>query len=106
MLSDKRALATLGVKDMAAARKFYEETLGLKQVSIQGEHAVTYQAGGSALNIYRSSFAGTNQATAVTWFVGDALESEVRALRAKGVTFEHYDLPNAKLDGDIYTTGN
>jgi catechol 2,3-dioxygenase-like lactoylglutathione lyase family enzyme len=106
MLSDKRPLATLAVKDMAVARKFYEEKLGLKPISTQGEHAVTYQAGGAALNVYRSSFAGTNQATAVTWMVGDALETEVQARRAKDVRFERYDLPNVKLDGDIYTTGN
>jgi catechol 2,3-dioxygenase-like lactoylglutathione lyase family enzyme len=31
MLGDKSAAAVLAVKDMATAKKFYEETLGLKK---------------------------------------------------------------------------
>ena len=29
----------------------------------------------------------------------------MRALRAKGVTFEHYDMPGLKLEGDIHVAG-
>ncbi len=36
--------------------------------------------------------ASTNKATAVTWAVDD-LEGVVRDLKAKGIRFEHYDLP-------------
>ena len=34
------------------------------------------------------------------------MEAEVRDLKAKGVTFEHYDMPETKLDGDIHVAGN
>jgi hypothetical protein len=30
----------------------------------------------------------------------------VRALKAKGVTFEHYDMPGMKLEGDIHIGGD
>jgi catechol 2,3-dioxygenase-like lactoylglutathione lyase family enzyme len=52
--------------------------------------------------VYRSNYAGTNKATAVTWAVGDDIERVVRELKAKGVAFEHYDLPDMQRDGDLH----
>ena len=57
----------------------------------EGQELIVYKSGHSKLNVYRSSYAGTNKATAVTWVVGDDVEGVVRELKAKGVTFEHYD---------------
>ena len=34
------------------------------------------------------------------------LEDVVNALKAKGVTFEHYDFPGMKREGDLHVTGN
>jgi catechol 2,3-dioxygenase-like lactoylglutathione lyase family enzyme len=104
MLSNRNAVANLAVKDLAPAKKFYEGTLGLKQVDAEGDEVIVYKSGDSTINVYRSQYAGTNQATAVTWVVDD-VESEVRALRAKGVEFEHYDMPNTKLEGDVHVAG-
>jgi catechol 2,3-dioxygenase-like lactoylglutathione lyase family enzyme len=101
MLSNCDAVANLAVKDLETAKKFYEGTLGLTRVHTEGEELVVYKSGNSTLNVYRSKFAGTNQATAVTWMVAD-LEDEVRALKAKGVRFEHYDMPGLKLEGDVH----
>ena len=69
-----------------------KDTLGLKQVDAEGDEVVVYQSGDSRLNVYRSQYAGTNKATAVTWTVDD-VEGEVRTLKSKGVAFEHYDMP-------------
>ena len=44
------------------------------------------------INVYRSEFAGTNKATALTFDVDD-IEAEVRELKDKGIFFEHYDIP-------------
>jgi hypothetical protein len=52
-------------------------------------------------NVYRSEYAGTNEATAVTWAVDD-IESEVEGLKAKGIIFEHYDLPGLTREGDVH----
>lgn len=102
MLNDKNAIATVAVKDLKAAAGFYEGTLGLKKEATEGEEVITYRSGNSMLNVYRSSFAGTNQATAVTWAVGKELDSIVQSLKAKGVVFEHYDLPGMTREGDIH----
>jgi catechol 2,3-dioxygenase-like lactoylglutathione lyase family enzyme len=105
MLGDKNAAANIAVKDLATARKFYEGTLGLTQVDAEGEELIVFRSGNSTLNVYQSRYAGTNQATAVTWTVGDGIEAVVRALKSKGVTFEHYDMPDMTREGDVYVAG-
>jgi catechol 2,3-dioxygenase-like lactoylglutathione lyase family enzyme len=102
MLRNTDAVANLAVKDLKAAKKFYEGTLGLEPVGAEGEEVIVYRSGNTRLNVYRSKEAGTNRATAVTWTVGDQVKPLVQALKAKGVNFEHYDMPGLTLDGDIH----
>ena len=99
------AIATIAVRDLDAARRFYEKTLGLKAVDSEGDEVIVYRTGKSSLNVYRSQFAGTNQATAVTWNVGGAIEDIVAKLKAKGVNFEHYDMPGITRQGDLHVCG-
>jgi len=91
---------------LATANKFYEDTLGLTQIGVEGEELIVYKSGNALINVYRSQYAGTNQATAVTWAVGSDLEDIVRALKAKGVAFEHYDMPDMIREGDIHVAGD
>ena len=105
MLRDTNAVATLAVKDLGEAARFYEGTLGLNRADEEDGEAIAFESGDTTINVYRSSFAGTNKATAVTWAV-DNVEDVVRALKAKGVTFEHYDLPDTKHEGDVHVSGH
>ena len=105
MLSNRDAVANLAVKNVQAARKFYEGTLGLKQVDAEGSELLVFKSGNTKLYVYESKEAGTNKATAVTWAVDD-VEREVNALKAKGVKFEHYDLPGLKRQGDVHIGGD
>lgn len=105
MLSDATVQPMLPVKDLEAAKKFYEEALGLKKVDEQPGTAVTYQSGDSTLSVYSSEFAGTNQGTAALWEVND-LEGTVEELKAKGVIFEQYDLPGLTWEGGIHRAGD
>jgi len=102
MLNDTDAVANLAVKDLKTAKKFYEGTLGLEPIDAQGGEVIVYRSGRTTLNVYRSKEAGTNRATAVTWSVGDQVKPLVQELKAKGVKFEHYDMPGLTLDGDIH----
>jgi catechol 2,3-dioxygenase-like lactoylglutathione lyase family enzyme len=99
MLANSNATANLAVKDLAKARAFYQDILGLTQVHNEGGELIVYKCGDTSINVYRSKFAGTNKATAVTWMVGVAIEKIVSALRSKGVVFEHYD---TMMEGDIH----
>jgi catechol 2,3-dioxygenase-like lactoylglutathione lyase family enzyme len=104
MLETTDAMPTVAVKDLKVARKFYEGTLGLQPVR-EDMGTVGYKSGNSTVLVYPSSYAGTNKATAVTWAVGDKLENIVSALKAKGVVFEHYDMPGITRKGDIHIAG-
>jgi catechol 2,3-dioxygenase-like lactoylglutathione lyase family enzyme len=102
MLGDKETVATVAVRDLTVAKKFYESILGLKLVDAQDSEALTYQAGRSKILVYRSQYAGSNKATAATWVIGNDIEKVVQGLRGKGVTFEHYTMPGLILKGDIH----
>lgn len=104
-LGNHDAIVTLAVRDIGVAKKFYEETLGLRPTGQQEEGTLSYQTAKSRIFVYPSQYAGTNEATAVTWQVGD-VDALVKELKAKGVSFEHYpNLPDTKLEGDIHVAG-
>jgi len=105
MLRDTDAVATLAVKNLGEAAKFYEETLGLTRAGSEDDEVVVFESGDTRINVYRSSYAGTNKATALTWPVDD-VDDVVRRLKAKGVRFEHYDLPDTKRQGDVHVSGD
>lgn len=105
MLKDTDAVATLAVKDLGVAASFYEGTLGLGRAGAEGNEVVVFESGGTRINVYRSSFAGTNKATALTWAVDD-VDDVVRTLKGKGVRFEHYDLPHTRREGDVHVSGD
>ena len=105
MLKDADALATIAVRDLNQARKFYEGTLGFSPSGDDEPGVVSYPSGNSTLLVYQSQYAGTNRATSATWVVPDA-EPLVAALREKGVRFEHYDLPGLTRKGDLHVAGS
>jgi predicted enzyme related to lactoylglutathione lyase len=104
MLGLKESVATLPVKDLSTASRFYEEKLGLKRGRSEGEEAISFRGGSSGVLVYRSQFAGTNKATAATLVVDD-VERAVETLKAKGISFEHYDVPGMTRQGDVHLGG-
>ena len=102
MLSDFVVNATLAASDLTRARRFYEETLGFvpEQATPGG---VMYRAKDSSFFVYPSGFAGTNKATAVGFQVPD-LAATVAELKALGIKFDEYDMPDFKTVGSIATT--
>ena len=103
MLGESTVMATVAVKDTEQAKQFYGGTLGLHQVD-ENPGGVTYESGSSRLFLYQAPSAGSGQATCATWEVDD-VTATVDALKAKGVKFEHYDLPGATLEGDVHVWG-
>jgi catechol 2,3-dioxygenase-like lactoylglutathione lyase family enzyme len=106
LLAGADAVANLAVADLAEARAFYEGLLGFAQVDEEDGELIVYKSGSTVFNVYRSDYAGTNQATAMTWTVGDRVEQVVEALAAKGITFEHYDWPGMRREGDVHIAGD
>jgi catechol 2,3-dioxygenase-like lactoylglutathione lyase family enzyme len=105
MLDYISATPMVAVKDLARARRFYEGTLGLEPLETGVSDVIRYRAGGGIFVVYVSQFAGSNRATALTWTVGNELERKIEALKAKGITFERYEMPETKHEGDVHVSG-
>jgi catechol 2,3-dioxygenase-like lactoylglutathione lyase family enzyme len=105
MLGNHDAAANIAVRNIAVARDFYEGNLGLVASRTEGEELVLYRCAHSTILVYRSAYAGTNEATTLTWSVGNKVDEIARALKAKGVRFEHYEMPQTHLEGDVHVAG-
>ncbi len=103
MLSDSRVEANVPAADLARARAFYTERLGLTPVAEQDGVFLQFRTAGTTFNVYRTQYAGRSGHTIAQWHVDD-LDAEVRNLKARGVAFEVYpDMPGVTWRGEIAT---
>ncbi len=101
MLDNSRVEANIPAGDLSRAREFYADKLGLTpSAEYEGVAMVYKTAGGTSFNIYETEYAGTSGHTIAQWHVDD-IEAEVKDLKAKGVTFEVYDMPGVEWSGEI-----
>ncbi len=104
MFADRTLIPTLPASDIARAKAFYTEKLGLKP--IEGEMGdLTIEAGDSRFVVYPSEYAGTNRATAASWEVED-LDACVTDLKSVGVEFQEFELQGMKMENSILTAPN
>ena len=102
MLQQAPLYAYIPAKDIVRAREFYERKLGFTPTR-ETAGGVMYQFGDhTACFLYPTPNAGTSKASQAFWQVHD-LESEVAALKARGVRFEEYDMPGLKTTDGIAT---
>ncbi|CAN7393388.1 VOC family protein [Brevundimonas sp. LjRoot202] len=107
MLKDRNSSAIVAVSDLDRARAFYEDTLGLTRDPGGEEDGVLgFRTGDTHLTVYKSDYAGTNKANAVTWDMKGDLVETVNDLRAKGVAFERYDFPGMEWRDGIHEAGS
>ena len=92
----------LAVRDIGTAKSFYADVLGMKPDGPEEEGMAGFRSGSIPIWLYESEFAGTNQANALAWSVGDRFDEIMEDLRGRGVVFEHYDLPGLTLEGDVH----
>ncbi len=107
MLTGAPIMAIVPTTDLARAKAFYGEILGLvdAKVSTPGPQVVYRCGGNTLLEIYERPTAGDAQHTLASWEVSD-LRAAVDQLRDRGVRFEQYDLPEVKTEDGISTTGD
>ena len=105
MLKNAPIVPYIPARDVARARSFYEEKVGLvPREEVAG--GVVYECGGQSwVFLYPTSNAGTSKASQLFWQVKD-IEAEVAALKATGVVFEEYDMPGLKTVNGIMTAGS
>ena len=104
MLKTARIVPYIPVADVARARKFYEDKIGLTPRETYAG-GVIYECGnGSWVFMYPSPGAGTSKASTAFWTVGD-VAAEGAELKGRGVKFEEYDMPGLKTADGIATAG-
>ncbi|MGY2744190.1 VOC family protein [Pseudarthrobacter sp. O4] len=104
MLKELDIIAVLPAKDMARARGFYRDVLGLEPADAMDEENLLYRCGnGTAFLLYKTDNAGTAKNTQMGWGT-DNIEGEIEELRGRGVVFEEYDIPGLKTENGIATT--
>lgn len=92
MLGDKKATGGFAVKDMDAAREFYEGTLGLRVEVFSEEFGVTALklTDGYDVLMYLSPEMTPASYTMLNFEVDD-IDAAVEALGERGVSFERYE---------------
>ncbi len=100
MLQSSRMYAYLPAKDVARARTFYEQKLGFKPEAENGGGVIYEFAEHTRCFLYPTPNAGTSRASQAFWIVRN-IEQEVADLKARGVTFEEYDLPGMTFKDGI-----
>ena len=106
MLDQATVTANIPAADLGRARDFYADKLGLTPAQeLEGVMLLYRTAAGSAFSIYQTEYAGQAGHTIAQWHVSD-VEAAVRDLKAKGVTFEHYDMPGVDWNDDVASVGD
>jgi catechol 2,3-dioxygenase-like lactoylglutathione lyase family enzyme len=104
MLGDHPIHPVLLAKDLAAAREFYHDKLGLEILRENDDAIVLRCGGGTQLDVTKSTVGTADEQTQVSWVVPD-LRAEVDELRGRGVEVEDYDMPGLKTKDGIADIG-
>jgi catechol 2,3-dioxygenase-like lactoylglutathione lyase family enzyme len=100
MLTTSKVTANVPVSNLDRARRFYADVLGLTPADENPGGLVYTTGGGTTFFLYQTEYAGQAGHTIAQWHVS-SVDDEVRDLKAKGLEFEHYDMPGVTWDGDI-----
>ena len=104
MLGDHPIHPVLLATDLAAAREFYHDRLGL-EILEENEAAIVFRCGGGTqLDVTKSTTGTADTQTQVSWQVQD-VRAEVAELRSRGVKVEDYDMPGLQTEDGIADLG-
>jgi tRNA-Thr(GGU) m(6)t(6)A37 methyltransferase TsaA len=104
-LSRGQVATRLPAQDLARAKRFYSEKLGLEPAE-ERPGGLLYRPQGGEFALFQSAGAASGDHTQMAWEVDD-IEATVRELRGRGVVFEEYDFPGLKsVDGIVEVEGN
>jgi len=94
----------LPVKDMARARRFYEQSLGFERGVDKADGKVVYAVAGTEIALFPRAEGTQATHTAISFRVAD-IAAAVRDLAARGVVFSDYDLPGLKTVEHVCVLG-
>lgn len=103
MLANYPIHATLPATDLERAKRFYTEKLGLTAES-EAPEGIFYRSGDTRFLVFPSGGTASGTHTQLSWTVDD-IETEVAALKARGVIFEEYDFPSLSTINGVASMG-
>jgi catechol 2,3-dioxygenase-like lactoylglutathione lyase family enzyme len=104
MLGEHPITPVLLAKDLAAAREFYHDRVGL-EILTEGDDAIVFKCGGGThLDVTKSTVGTADEQTQASWQVQD-LRAEVAELRSRGVEVQDYDMPGLRTEDGIADLG-
>ena len=103
-LSNAHTVTKLPAQDLDRARAFYRDKLGLEPVEERGG-GLRYLCGPTEFHLFSSSGTPSGKSTQMAFEVED-LEATIADLRARGVSFERFDMPGFDVHGDTITVPN
>lgn len=89
MRTNWRIEARIPTRDLARARRWYAEKLGLEPVEVR-DGGLRYEGASGVFCLFASAGASDGSFTQMGFYVDD-IESTVADLRNRGVVFEEYD---------------
>jgi catechol 2,3-dioxygenase-like lactoylglutathione lyase family enzyme len=104
MLAQAQMTTILPVKDLARARDFYENKLGLQAEGLQADGKFLLRCAGGFLALFPKPEGTKAEHTAVSFLVNDII-AEIRELKGRGVEFHDYDLPGLKTVEHVCVLG-
>ena len=96
--------AILAVADLALARQFYEERLGLAAVGAQPDGKFLFRCGGTDIALFPKPAGARAEHTVLSFRVAD-IRAAIAALERRGVVFANYDLPGLKTVDHVCVLG-
>ena len=102
MLANYPIHATLPATDLERAKRFYSEKLGLTPES-EAPGGIFYRCSVTRLLVFPSVETASGTHTQLGWTVDD-IETEVAALKARGVIFEEYNTPFLRTVNSVAVT--
>jgi catechol 2,3-dioxygenase-like lactoylglutathione lyase family enzyme len=105
VLTDSKAFSGFSVNDLDAARRFYEDVLGLRVSDVEMDGLMRLHLGsGADVLVYTKSDHVAATFTVLNFPVPD-VEAAVDQLAGRGVTFERYENPPTDEKGIMRAGG-
>jgi catechol 2,3-dioxygenase-like lactoylglutathione lyase family enzyme len=104
-LAASQVTVMLPVKDLARARRFYEDRLGLTAGEARPDGKFVYRCGGTELALFPKSEGTRAEHTAISFRVAD-IAASVAELTGRGVVFADYDLPGLQTVDHVCVLGS
>jgi catechol 2,3-dioxygenase-like lactoylglutathione lyase family enzyme len=103
MLGDHPIHPVLLSTDLAEARVFYHDKLGL-EILDENTKTIQFRCGSTKLAVSASTSGTSDSQTQVGWEVPD-LRAELDDLRGRGIVIEEYDVPGLRTEDGIADIG-